>query len=158
DEEPLVTRRPLPELEPEPRPEPVPPPLSRPGRVGGLQPRPLGLPPNLPSYVTVETASPAQRSSTPATGLGPRILPQQPPAAAFPLDEPVPGGRHDLEADSPIDPTEELARLQARLAPPSFPPPGEAPPGAGGDPGEWVPLRSSWQPSAQTWKPLAERW
>jgi hypothetical protein len=59
------------------------------------------------------------------------------------IDMPVPGGRHDLEADDPVDPTEDLARLQSELSTP---------------PEEWVPFRSSWQPSEQTWKPLAESW
>jgi hypothetical protein len=61
--------------------------------------------------------------------------------AAF--EEPVPGGRHDLEADDPVDPAQELARLQAELETP---------------PEEWVPFQSSWQPSEQTWKPLADTW
>jgi hypothetical protein len=59
------------------------------------------------------------------------------------IEMPVPGGRHDLEPDDPVDPAEELARLQQELTSP---------------PEEWVPFRSSWQPSEQTWKPLVESW
>jgi hypothetical protein len=92
--------------------------------------------------------------------LGPRLVQEQPRVPdEFALEEPVPGGRHDLEEDTPIDPTEELARLRAQMNPPVFPP--TAPPNpqqAQERQGEWVPLQSSWQPSAQTWKPLAERW
>jgi hypothetical protein len=79
------------------------------------------------------------------------------------FEAPVPGGRHDLVEDTPIDPNEELARLRAHLGMPVLPPSDGldaesdpvSPPAGEGD---WVPLRSSWQPSAQTWKPLAERW
>jgi hypothetical protein len=123
--------------------------------------RPVVYPPvytgtevSAPSYFT-----PQDEESTPE-GLGPRLVQEQPVDDEPPFEEPVPGGRHDLEEDTPVDPTEELARLKAQLDPPVFPPAGvgSAPAPAGAEPAEWVPLRSSWQPSAQTWKPLAERW
>jgi hypothetical protein len=66
---------------------------------------------------------------------------RQPSPYSFPA--PVPGGRHDLVEDTPIDPIAEVARAQLGM-------PDEG--------GEWVPLQSTWQPSAQTWKPLAETW
>src|SRR5437763_2906441 len=115
--------------------EPEPPPSPRPGRFAS-EGRWLAPPPELPSYVTVETASPLhQERSAPPPGLGPRVLSQPPADDGF--EDPVPGGRHDLEEDTPLDPTEELARLKARLAPPSYPPPA----GAEQESGEWVPLR-----------------
>jgi hypothetical protein len=114
-------------------------------RIATTPPEPL--PPSIPSYMVVETNTPVDLSApAPPTveaaeaDLGPRILRPEPQP---PFEEPVPGGRHDLEADDPVDPAEELARLQAELGRP---------------PEEWVPFQSSWQPSAQTWKPLAETW
>jgi hypothetical protein len=109
---------------------------------------------NVPSYRVPPAQTPAPR------GLAPRLVQEQPEADDYGFEEPVPGGRHDLEEDTPIDPTEELARLRAQLEPSMLGLPAERP--AEEDPeqeqGEWVPLRSSWQPSAQTWKPLADRW
>ncbi len=110
------------------------------------------------SYMVVETTTPAfpareqaQRSEAPTdAGLGPRIVvheqsaPEEVSKDRGPgIELPVPGGRHDLEADDPVDVTEDLARLQSELSKP---------------PEAWVPFRSSWQPSEQTWKPLAETW
>jgi hypothetical protein len=125
----------------------------------GWQPVLRGAEPDeLPSYHT----PPEEPAASPQ--LGPRLV-QVPPSEEMEFEEPVPGGRHDLEEDVPFDPTEELARLRAEMESPTFSPPASLPfeparvPGpASQDPGEWVPLRSSWQPSAQTWKPLAERW
>jgi hypothetical protein len=80
-------------------------------------------------------------NSTPSylTGAAPAAH-EEPPA----IEPPVPGGRHDLEADDePSDPVEDLARLRHELGTP---------------PEEWVPFQSSWQPSEQTWKPLAQSW
>jgi hypothetical protein len=93
-----------------------------------------------PSYFT----SPDHEAPTDA-GLAPRVVaPQEPaPLTSSGFELPVPGGRHDLEADDPVDPSEELARLKSDLD---------------GPPEDWVPFQSSWQPSEQTWKPLAETW
>jgi hypothetical protein len=99
------------------------------------------------SYMVVETATPPyfEQRGEPKDCLGPRMVSaerhQQPTPYSFP--PPVPGGRHDLVEDTPIDPIAEVARAQLAM-------PDEG--------GEWVPLQSSWQPSAQTWKPLAETW
>jgi hypothetical protein len=107
-----------------------------------------------PVYTTADSAGPSYRAPVeePPPGLGPRLVQEQHRAEDMAFEEPVPGGRHDLEEDTPVDPTEDLARLRARL---------EAAASASAsqpEQEEWVPLRSSWQPSAQTWKPLAERW
>lgn len=100
-------------------------------------------------------------------------VPPPPPAPSPPrvayLEPPVPGGRHDLEEDAPVDPTEELARIRAAMqqkadrqaeqaGQSALPPTANIPNAPDVGQGEWVPLRSSWQPSAQTWKPLADRW
>jgi hypothetical protein len=108
------------------------------------------------SYMVVETTTPniprreqSPRSDAPTdAGLGPRIVVHEQTASdeedhETEIELPVPGGRHDLEADDPVDVAEDLARLQSELSKP---------------PEEWVPFHSSWQPSEQTWKPLAETW
>lgn len=110
-----------------------------------------------PVYTRVEHSAPSYRAPAdqPSAGLGPRLVQREAAPEPAPFEEPVPGGRHDLEEDTPVDPTEELARLRARLEAAALSPasPTDEPEQDG-----WVPLRSSWQPSAQTWKPLAERW
>jgi hypothetical protein len=93
--------------------------------------------------MVVETSTPPLppreqpvREEPPAdAGLGPRIVvhdesPSAQTSKQFDpaIELPVPGGRHDLEADEPVDPAEDLARLQSELSKP---------------PEEWVPFRSS---------------
>src|SRR5437660_233112 len=78
--------------------------------------------PALASYIVVETASPAYHTQTPAEPLetlGPRVLPppRLPRDESF-FEDPVPGGRHDLGEERPLDPAEELAVLRARLEQP----------------------------------------
>jgi hypothetical protein len=99
------------------------------------------------SYMVVETSAPNYLTEPHEAdaGLAPRVVPPLPPVPASSpgFELPVPGGRHDLEADDPVDPAEELARLKASLEE---------------QPEDWVPFQSSWQPSEQTWKPLVESW
>ncbi len=94
-----------------------------------------------PSYLTERSSA----ADPPAdAGLGPKMVGGQSQREEHPsIEMPVPGGRHDLEADDPVDPAADLARLQAEMGTP---------------PEEWVPFQSSWQPSEQTWKPLADSW
>jgi hypothetical protein len=101
-----------------------------------------------PTPVSLTPSDPDPRFDKPDAGLAPRrVVAQEQPIIEkqiLPFETPVPGGTHDLEADEPVDPAEELARLQAE--------------GTGSAAEKWVPFQSSWQPSEQTWKPLAETW
>ena len=124
-------------------------------------PRPSAVPSRSypASYMVVETPTHPyfdQRAETPSppyfdrrgeandAGLGPRMVGEdRPQPSPYSFPPPVPGGRHDLVEDTPIDALAEVARAQLGM-------PEEG--------GEWVPLQSAWQPSAQTWKPLAETW
>jgi hypothetical protein len=145
-----------PELEPPPQPAPrpsrqIPAPEPNLPPVRYYEPEfedelpPPGYPPTSTLIGAAETTAPE-----PANGRRTRKVP--------PLEPPVPGGRHDLEADTPVDPTEELARIRAQMqAQASLPPTANIPNPPRAEGGDWVPLRS-WQPSAQTWKPLADRW
>lgn len=137
-----VSRNAFPEPEPvEPAPvvmaAPTPPPPPEPVRVA-----PRSYP---ASYMVVETTTPTLFGPPPSDA--PRE-PEPPEEFEEPvedesdyLDTPVPGGRHDLEEDTPEEPAEEPHQGEESA-----------------EPDNWVPFRSSWQPSAQTWGPLARSW
>lgn len=120
----------------------------------------LSPPPGYPPTSDYVGASPglAAPPGWEPPSLAPRVVNAPPDDPALGVEPPVPGGRHDLEEDAPVDPTEELARIRAQMQQQAgLPPTAHIPnPPAAGQ-GEWVP-RQAWQPSAQTWKPLAERW
>src|SRR5262245_20903868 len=120
---------------------------SRPAPAQRAAPPAVSRPAYPASYMVVETVAPEAfqdppppPKAAPEDGLTPRLLGQA-AAPTPPLEEPVPGGRHDLVEGHPDQ----------------GPGPQE-PSGPEGESGDWVPLRSSWQPSAQTWKPLRETW